>query len=95
MINTALVIDPESLQELQKAIENANTGNWFPFAIVCGALSLVVLLFIYILNMKDKENTRHHEQTDSILEKITETQQNMSTIIAVHENEINNLKKTG
>jgi len=88
-------MDEKTLNEVKQVVESASNGNWLPFGIVCGCLVLCLTLFIYILNLKDKQNTMHHEKTDDMLEKLAENSNKMGTIIAVHETEINNLKKTG
>ena len=85
-------MDDKSLEEVKGIVEHAAQGNWFPFAIVCACLGLIVVLFIYILKMKDKANQNDHKKTDSILEKLTENTSAMNVMIQVHETEINNLK---
>jgi len=85
-------MDQETLTEVKNVVEHANEGNWIPFSIVCFCLFMIVSLFVYILKLKEKANNDHHEKTDSILEKLTENNTSLNTMIAVHEIEINNLK---
>jgi hypothetical protein len=88
-------MDEDALREVKEVVAHANDGNWFPFIIVLGCLGLVIVLFIYILNMKDKANQKDHDKMSDMLEKIVENNLSMNTMIAVHEVEINNLKQTG
>ena len=94
-------MDKETLLEVKEVVEHATNGNWMPFGIVCVCFGLIVVLFIYILKMKEKENNSKHDTnnerhnaTNTILEKLTENNTAMNTMIAVHEVEIDNLKNT-
>ena len=86
-------MDQETINEMKNVIEHANEGNWLPFSIVCACLFIIVSLFVYILNIKEKANTDHHEKTDIMLEKIVENNTSMNTMIAIHETEIKNMKR--
>ena len=88
-------MDEKTIKEFEEVVKHANHGNWFPFAIVCVCLGLIVLLFIYILKMKEKQNGEKHKETKNIVDELVKGNFAMNTIIAVHENEIKNLKTAG
>jgi len=86
-------MDKETLLEVKKVVEVASDGNWFPFVVVAACLGLIVLLFIYILNIKDKAHTERHNKHEGWLEKLTENSTQMGKMLAVHESELQNFKK--
>ena len=63
-------------EEIKRLIEQANQGNWIPFGIIIGILSVVVFLLIYIYNMHQQSNIKKHDKTNDILEQLAKTQAN-------------------
>ena len=78
--------------EVQRAISEANNGNWIPFGIVIGLLVVIILMFIYILKTKEKALLDHNKKTDRSFEKLAEISAEMKTMLAVHDNELKQLK---
>lgn len=79
-------------EEINATIEHAIHGNWVPFGIVVACLGTIVLLFVYILKMKDKANTSDHETMNDLLSKLVESNVELVKMTSVHEAEIKNLK---
>ena len=80
-------------EEIKRIVESANHGDWIPFGMVVFCFGLVVFLFIFILRMKEKQMNERHIRTDSNLDKLTEISSEMKTMLAVHDNEIKDLKR--
>jgi len=84
-------------KEINQTIEQAINGNWLPFGIVCACIGVIVLLFVYILKMKEKQIKEDHEslsdRTSKSFEKLTEISSEMKTMLAVHNVEIDRLKQ--
>ena len=84
-------------KEINQTIEQAINGNWLPFGIVCACIGVIVLLFVYILKMKEKQIKEDHEslsdRTSKSFEKLTEIRSEMKTMLAVHNVEIDRLKQ--
>lgn len=88
------------VDEVIKVSQEATQGNWIPLGIVICCIAVLLVMFIYILNLREKENikmhkdsARRHDKADELLNKLTESNVSISQIVAVHEAEINNLKK--
>lgn len=85
-----LQIDPNEAKQL---IQEATNGNWIPFGIVIGLLTLVVFLIVFILKMYRDRNDEKHSKTDEAIQKLTESNLNMDRLLLVHEKEIENIKR--
>ena len=83
-------------KEITQTIEQAINGNWLPFGIVCACIGVIIILFIYILKMKEKQIKEDHDnlshRTSKSFEKLTEISSEMKTMLAVHSIEIDQLK---
>ena len=80
------------IEEFTKVVEHVNEGQWIPFGIMGASLGVIILLFIYILKLKEKNFNIRHDKTDKTTEKLTEISVGMKTMLAVHEMEIKTLK---
>lgn len=86
-------------EELIKAVEQANNGNWIPLSIVIAVLGVVISLLIYIWNNTQKESEKRRIKVDEILKELTESSveqktilSELRTIVRYHEQDIRDLK---
>jgi len=94
-------MNKDSIQlEVSRSVEQAMQGNWIPFAIIIGCLSVIIWLVIFILKMKEAQLNKRHDSTDELLKQTTKTQNNMELLLErvvakqdQHDIEIRDLKR--
>ena len=88
-----MAVDKEVLQEIGTIVEEASSGNWLPFGVMGGLLTLVIFLVVIILRMKEKGFNVRLDKSDIDMNIIKQQSIHMGKIIAVHDAEIENLKE--
>ncbi len=86
-------MDEKYINEIKQVVEQANEGNWIPAAIVASALTIIVILLLYIYKRDRKEADKRHESHEELINKLTEVSANNAKIIAVHEAQIKNIEQ--
>lgn len=67
--------------EIIKAVESAQDGNWIPITVVCAIFGIVVMLLLYIWKRKMSDDERRHSTNERIMEKLTDNQTDLRIIV--------------
>ena len=81
-------------QELSTVISAAQGGYWLPFIILSSAWGVIIALLLYIYNRNQRENEKRHNENTEILKTLSETAQDLKTMVKINQVEIDHLKKT-
>ena len=89
------------IEELTKVVEQANDGQWFPFAIIGGLLSVIMgLIILYWSTVQKSNEKRHAEAEDTLKEVVNNTtelkilSQKYDTQLDSHQGQINEIRRT-
>ena len=66
------MINKETLEEIHRAVDIANDGNWVPLLTLSVAMATILALLLYIWNLHQKQNKEEHSKTAKLLERITD-----------------------
>ena len=80
-------------EEIIKAVESAQAGNWIPITVVAGVFGIVVMLLLYIWKRKIKDDERRHTTNERIMEKLTDNQTDLRIMVKGLEAKTENLEK--
>ena len=86
--------------EIKRIIEEASNNNWIPISIVVSIFAIVIALLLYIWKTSQAEMKARHDKAEDNIDKLTESQHQISmvlakleTIVEYHEKSINELQK--
>lgn len=74
-------MDKEQAQELLIAINKAGDGNWFPFTLLAGLFSIIVLLILILAKRILKDNEKEHEEMRDLLKVAQDNQTSLQSIV--------------
>ena len=83
-------LQPEHLEELRKAIEAANNGNWIPITIISFLFGILAVLIIHIYNQRFRGMEKVVDQLTTNQTSLTKSQNDISIVLARIENQIEN-----
>lgn len=87
----------KELQELKQAVEMASQGNYVPLLIIAGVMVFCfTIIVVLLISMYKKDRSTSYDQykdLTTLTMRLTESSIQNAQIIAVHEAEINHLKK--
>lgn len=81
--NSYLIMDSLEVQQIAQQTMN---GNWIPFSIVIFLIGIILVMII-------KNNDKKHLETNEMLKELAKNNNYLSKMVAVHDSEIENLKK--
>jgi hypothetical protein len=90
----------EITQEVLKAIAKSNDGVWMPIAIIGGALSLIIVLLLFIYNLQQKGSNKRHFKSEETLTNLEKNQtelrilsQKYDTTLTSHQGQISDNRR--
>lgn len=72
--------------EVQQIAQQTMNGNWIPFSIVVFLIGIILVMIL-------KNNDKKHTETTEMLKELAKNNNYLSKMVAVHDAEIENLKK--
>jgi len=84
-------MDKEQAQELLKAMNEANDGNWLPFTLLAALFSIIVILILALGKRILKDNQKEHLEMKELLKVAQDNQTSLRSIVV--ENRETNIKQ--
>jgi len=78
-------MDKEQVQEIVKIINEANTGNWIPIAIVGSLFGIIIVLLLYIYNRDRKISLYKHRDIDEIQSRLSSNNEKLTILVNRHD----------
>jgi hypothetical protein len=78
-------MNKEQGQEIVKIINEANTGNWIPIAIVGSLFGIIIVLLLYIYNRDRKISLYKHRDIDEIQSRLSSNNEKLTILVNRHD----------
>ena len=78
-------MDKEQAQEIVKIINEANSGNWIPIAIVGSLFGIIIVLLLYIYNRDRKISLYKHRDIDEIQSRLSSNNEKLTILVNRHD----------
>tara|TARA_R100000951_G_scaffold78118_1_gene65931 strand:+ start:1020 stop:1301 length:282 start_codon:yes stop_codon:yes gene_type:complete len=78
-------MNKEQTQEIVKIINEANTGNWIPMAVVGSLFGIIILLLLYIYNKDRKISIYKHKDIDEIQSRLSSNNEKLTILVNRHD----------
>ena len=78
-------MDKEQVQEVVKIINEANSGNWIPIAIVGSLFGIIIVLLLYIYNRDRKISLYKHRDIDEIQSRLSSNNEKLTILVNRHD----------
>ena len=78
-------MNKEQAQEIVKIINEANTGNWIPIAIVSSLFGIIIVLLLYIYNRDRKISLYKHRDIDEIQSRLSSNNEKLTILVNRHD----------
>lgn len=78
-------MDKEQVQEVVKIINEANTGNWIPMAVVGSLFGIIIVLLLYIYNRDRKISLYKHRDIDEIQSRLSSNNEKLTILVNRHD----------
>ena len=78
-------MNKEQAQEVVKIINEANTGNWIPIAIVGSLFGIIIVLLLYIYNRDRKISLYKHRDIDEIQSRLSSNNEKLTILVNRHD----------
>lgn len=78
-------MDKEQVQEVVKIINEANSGNWIPMAVVGSLFGIIILLLLYIYNKDRKTSIYKHRDIDEIQSRLSSNNEKLTILVNRHD----------
>jgi hypothetical protein len=78
-------MNEEQAQEIVKIINEANTGNWIPIAIVGSLFGIIIVLLLYIYNRDRKISLYKHRDIDEIQSRLSSNNEKLTILVNRHD----------
>jgi len=75
----------EQAQEIVKIINEANSGNWIPIAIVGSLFGIIIVLLLYIYNRDRKISLYKHRDIDEIQSRLSSNNEKLTILVNRHD----------
>ena len=86
-------MEKEHYQELIKTLEQAQGGNWMPLAILGIFFTFILFLLLYIYKKDQKISDKRHEDSETLIEKLTDNQVEIGKVLTKLETKVEILEK--
>ena len=78
-------MNKEQVQEVVKIINEANSGNWIPMAVVGSLFGIIILLLLYIYNRDRKTSIYKHRDIDEIQSRLSSNNEKLTILVNRHD----------
>lgn len=78
-------MNKEQAQDIVKIINEANTGNWIPIAIVGSLFGIIIVLLLYIYNRDRKISLYKHKDIDEIQSRLSSNNEKLTILVNRHD----------
>ena len=78
-------MNEEQAQEIVKIINEANTGNWIPIAIVGSLFGIIIVLLLYIYNRDRKISLYKHRDIEEIQSRLSSNNEKLTILVNRHD----------
>jgi len=78
-------MDKEQVQEVVKIINEANSGNWIPMAVVGSLFGIIILLLLYIYNRDRKISIYKHRDIEEIQSRLSSNNEKLTILVNRHD----------
>ena len=78
-------MNKEQAQEIVKIINEANSGNWIPIAIVGSLFGIIIVLLLYIYNRDRKISLYKHRDIDEIQSRLSSDNEKLTILVNRHD----------
>ena len=78
-------MDKEQVQEVVKIINEANSGNWIPMAVVGSLFGIIIVLLLYIYNRDRKISLYKHRDIDEIQSRLSSNNEKLTILVNRHD----------
>lgn len=78
-------MNKEQVQEVVKIINEANTGNWIPMAVVGSLFGIIILLLLYIYNKDRKISIYKHRDIEEIQSRLSSNNEKLTILVNRHD----------
>lgn len=78
-------MNKEQAQEIVKIINETNTGNWIPIAIVGSLFGIIIVLLLYIYNRDRKISLYKHRDIDEIQSRLSSNNEKLTILVNRHD----------
>ena len=78
-------MNKEQVQEVVKIINEANSGNWIPMAVVGSLFGIIILLLLYIYNKDRKTSIYKHRDIDEIQSRLSSNNEKLTILVNRHD----------
>ena len=78
-------MDKEQVQEVVKIINEANSGNWIPMAVVGSLFGIIILLLLYIYNRDRKTSIYKHRDIEEIQSRLSSNNEKLTILVNRHD----------
>lgn len=78
-------MNKEQVQEVVKIINEANTGNWIPMAVVGSLFGIIIVLLLYIYNRDRKISLYKHRDIDEIQSRLSSNNEKLTILVNRHD----------
>ena len=78
-------MDKEQVQEVVKIINEANSGNWIPMAVVGSLFGIIVILLLYIYNRDRKISVYKHREIEEIQSRLSSNNEKLTILVNRHD----------
>jgi hypothetical protein len=75
----------EQVQEVVKIINEANSGNWIPMAVVGSLFGIIILLLLYIYNRDRKISIYKHRDIEEIQSRLSSNNEKLTILVNRHD----------
>ena len=75
----------EQAQEIVKIINEANSGNWIPMAVVGSLFGIIILLLLYIYNKDRKTSIYKHRDIEEIQSRLSSNNEKLTILVNRHD----------
>jgi hypothetical protein len=78
-------MNKEQVQEVVKIINEANSGNWIPMAVVGSLFGIIIVLLLYIYNRDRKISLYKHRDIDEIQSRLSSNNEKLTILVNRHD----------
>ena len=78
-------MDKEQVHEVVKIINEANSGNWIPMAVVGSLFGIIIVLLLYIYNRDRKISVYKHRDIEEIQSRLSSNNEKLTILVNRHD----------
>ena len=78
-------MNKEQVQEVFKIMNEANSGNWLPIAVVGILFGIIIVLLLYIYNRDRKISVYKHRDIDEIQSRLSSNNEKLTILVNRHD----------